>query len=69
MVAMARHAARRFERAAEDIHGRVVAAVRGTLSRDPTLVELAELSAYAAENGLENLCRLLFNLNEFAFVD
>jgi hypothetical protein len=31
--------------------------------------ELRRLTAFAEQNGLANLCRLLFNLNEFVFVD
>ena len=27
------------------------------------------VAAYAREHGLENACRVLFNLNEFSFVD
>ena len=35
----------------------------------PTPEEAAMLTAYAREHGLTNLCRVLFNLNEFSFVD
>ncbi len=37
--------------------------------RKATYRELEGLVQYAVEHGVENLCRLLFNLNEFAFVE
>lgn len=39
------------------------------IGRPPTDGEATQLSHFAEEHGLENLCRALFNLNEFAFVD
>jgi hypothetical protein len=42
---------------------------RLTLGRSPKLEERSLLAAYTRENGLENLCRLVFNSNEFLFVD
>jgi len=39
------------------------------VAREPTQQELAVLMAYTQKNGLENFCRLLFNSNEFMFVD
>jgi len=39
------------------------------LSRDPTAEELAVLTGYARQHGLANTCRVILNLNEFAFVD
>jgi hypothetical protein len=40
-----------------------------TLQRDPDAKEEAILKAYLAREGLENLCRLILNTNEFLFVD
>ncbi len=37
--------------------------------RPPTDRERAEFSAYAEKHGFENLCRVLFNVSEFVFVD
>ena len=37
--------------------------------RKATDRELEGLVQYTVEHGVENLCRLLFNLNEFAFVE
>lgn len=39
------------------------------LSRSPAPRELEQVVAYAREYGLPNACRLLFNLNEFIFID
>jgi hypothetical protein len=45
------------------------AAVRLALGRDPTELERESYSEYAGRYGIVNLCRLLFNTNEFLFVD
>jgi mono/diheme cytochrome c family protein/uncharacterized protein YdcH (DUF465 family) len=37
--------------------------------RKPDIFELDNLETYATEFGLENCCRVLFNLNEFLYVD
>ena len=37
--------------------------------RPPTRAEANDLSAYAQKHGLANLCRVLFNSNEFMFVN
>lgn len=47
----------------------VLAAMNLACGRPPTAEELAELVAYAQRHGLENLCRVIFNLNEFVFVN
>jgi hypothetical protein len=39
------------------------------LSRQPTPEEAQVIQRYAAEHGWENACRVMFNLNEFSFVD
>ena len=38
-------------------------------SSDLSARDLKELETFARVNGLPNLCRVLFNLNEFNFVD
>jgi mono/diheme cytochrome c family protein len=68
-VAMARHFAARVEGLAADDAGRVAAAVRLALGREPTAAERDALAAYATEHGLANACRVILNLNEFIFVD
>ena len=45
---------------------------KSAISSFPVVKETAEKSellAYAKQHGLENLCRLLYNLHEFVFVD
>jgi hypothetical protein len=37
--------------------------------RKPTESERSAFEPYIAEHGLANACRLVFNLNEFSFVD
>ncbi|MDX1928176.1 MAG: PSD1 and planctomycete cytochrome C domain-containing protein [Pirellulaceae bacterium] len=44
-------------------------AVQLALGREATAVELERFVRYADEHGLENFCRLLFNTNEFMFID
>ncbi|MFN7805993.1 MAG: PSD1 and planctomycete cytochrome C domain-containing protein [Planctomycetaceae bacterium] len=61
--------ARRLEQSGEPLELLVRQAVTESLGRPPAADDLAELVAYAREHGLANLCRLLFNLNEFVFVD
>ncbi|MFP6766062.1 MAG: PSD1 and planctomycete cytochrome C domain-containing protein [Planctomycetaceae bacterium] len=45
------------------------ASVRLVTGRDPTDVEQRAMQSYAEEHGLPNLCRVLFNMSEFVFVD
>jgi hypothetical protein len=47
----------------------VEAAMQLTLGRLPNEAESKELVAFADQHGLENLCRVLFNLNEFVFIN
>jgi hypothetical protein len=44
-------------------------AVRRILLREPTAEESAAFGGYAANHGLGGLCRVLFNSNEFLFVN
>ena len=48
---------------------RVARAVHWILGRKPAPEEVHELSDYATRHGLANLCRVLFNSNEFLFLD
>jgi hypothetical protein len=68
-IAMARHFASRLEKEADDL---LVQVKRGHLlvtSRDPAKEETGLLVKYAQSHGLENLCRALFNLSEFTYLD
>jgi len=44
-------------------------AVRRVFLREPTKDELRDFTAYAQQNGLAALCRVLLNSNEFLFVN
>jgi mono/diheme cytochrome c family protein len=69
VLTMASHLAERARRSSEDDVGRVSAAFRLALGRDSTATEKAALVEYEREHGLPAACRLILNLNEFAFVD
>jgi hypothetical protein len=69
MVRMSEHFAARVEREANDVPGRVTAAFHRAVGRMPSDEEREGLTAYANQFGLANTCRVIFNLNEFAFVD
>jgi hypothetical protein len=69
IVRQSRELARRLEGSSTDLRARVVAVYRLALGRDPRERELADLAAYSAKHGLANACRLLWNTNEFVFID
>jgi hypothetical protein len=64
-----RFAERVASEAGTDVDAQIRLAYRLALNRDPSSVEIRRLSGYAARNGMANACRLLFNSNEFVFVD
>ena len=68
-VAMARHFAERVEIGGGSIEAAVTRAFRLALARSPNAAELRSLTEFARQNGLANTCRVILNLNEFAFVD
>jgi hypothetical protein len=69
MVRMAEHFAARVEKQADGLPGQVKAACRLALGRVPTPEEERLLTELARKQGLPQMCRLLFNSNEFVFVD
>jgi len=69
IVRQSREFARRLERLQSDPRARLVAAYRRALGRDPSAEELDALAAYAAKHGLAHACLLLWNTNEFVFID
>jgi hypothetical protein len=70
MIRMSRHLAERVRQTAGgDEDSRVRSAVRLVLGRPATDAEMATYGIYTRKHGLENLCRLLLNTNEFLFVD
>jgi hypothetical protein len=68
-LSMSRHFARRLEQESQAGSDRIDLALRLIAGRPPTDRERAEFSAYAKQHGFENLCRVLFNVSEFVFVD
>jgi hypothetical protein len=69
MIVMAKHYAERLDKRGGDLAAKVDRACYECLGRRPSETERATLMRYSERNGLANLCRLLFNLNEFVFVD
>ena len=49
--------------------GRIEAAYELALGRSPSRAEARDLLDYAKKHGLPNLCRVIFNSNEFMFVN
>ncbi len=68
-VAMAKHFAARVAKEAATPPAQIDLAFRLALGRPPSTNEAEAMSGYVREHGLTNLCRLIFNLNEFNFVD
>ncbi len=68
-VRYAEHFAVRLDREASGVERSINEACEWTWGRLPDADEARELSAYAKQHGLANLCRLLFNSNEFVFVN
>jgi hypothetical protein len=69
IVRQAQHMARRIESELPDANARIDRACWLCLSRSATDPERETLAAYAAKYGLAAACRLLFNTNEFVFVE
>ncbi len=69
MLAMSKQFAAKLEQTDGDLSARVGRAYYEAVGQPPGAADLAGLAAYAREFGLANFCRVLFNLNEFAFVD
>jgi hypothetical protein len=69
MLTMAERFADQLQARDKEIDGQVRHAFSTALSRAPSETELRELTDFGRKDGLPNVCRLLFNLNEFNFVD
>jgi hypothetical protein len=69
LVRMAEHTAQRIAARDRTARSEVAAAIRWTLDRPPTTDEMQKLTEYTQTFGLTETCRLLFNLNEFVFID
>jgi hypothetical protein len=68
-VAMARHFAARLEKEAGDLAGQVRRGHFLVTGREPATEETDLMLSYARNHGLQNLCRALFNLSEFTYLD
>ncbi len=68
-VRYAEHFAARLESESTDRRGQIERAYELALGRPPSGAEAERLADYAAKYGLANACRVLFNCNEFLFVD
>jgi hypothetical protein len=69
MLRQAEFFAERLKRQAGTPEAQVDTAYRSALSRPPTVKERTAIASYVRKHGLESACRLLFNTNEFVFVD
>ena len=69
MAVMAKHFAKRLEARPGELSDRVERGFWEATGRKPGEAESKALTAHAVKHGLPSLCRLLFNLNEFAFAD
>jgi hypothetical protein len=69
MLTMADEFAANLGAQEKDLEAQVRRGFSRALSRAPTAAELNDLVEFARRNGLANTCRVLFNLNEFNFVD
>jgi hypothetical protein len=65
----AEHFARRLEQMSSNLDEQVAAACELALGRPPPAPEADALIEYARQHGLANLCRVIFNSNEFVFVN
>jgi hypothetical protein len=69
MLTMSRHFADRIAEEAVSLPDQVERAFALALGRSPEKSEREALTAYAEQHGLQNMCRVILNLNEFIFVD
>ena len=69
IVQQTAHFAERLREAGSDVPAQINRAHQLAFGRAATPGEIEMLTDYSARNGLENLARLIFNSNEFMFVD
>ena len=69
MLTQAKHFAERVQRESGDISAQVDRAHRLALGVAPSESRRIQLMEFARMNGMPYLCRVLFNLNAFSFVD
>ena len=66
---MAGQFAERIKKESKTLKGQIRRAHQLTTGRPPTAKEMTALHTYAQTHGLQNLCRVLFNLSEFTYLD
>src|SRR5438105_5360621 len=69
MVRQAEHFAERLRKESTEVAAQVERAYRLALGRPPSPEERSALGDFARKHGLPATCRLLFNANEFVFID
>jgi hypothetical protein len=69
MLTMSKHFAAKLNEESDDLESQIERGFFQALGRSPAEEERVMLTTHAQQNGLANTCRLLFNLNEFVFVD
>jgi mono/diheme cytochrome c family protein len=69
MLTMSKHFAAKLRMGNGELSGQVRRGFYEALGRAPSMEEAEDLTRYAREHGLVNFCRVLFNVNEFVFVD
>jgi mono/diheme cytochrome c family protein len=69
MLCMSKHFAEKLDQDGGSLPEKIERGFRRALNRRPAAEEKQMLVDYARQFGLANACRVLFNLNEFTFVD
>jgi hypothetical protein len=68
-LTMTKRFAQRLQQQATTLEEQVELAMQLIAQRNPDSVEFAELTQFAGQHGLDQLCRYLFNLSEFVYLD
>ena len=66
---MANRFASRIQKESKTLRGQIRRAHQLATGHPPTAKDIAMLEKYAQQHGLQNLCRVLFNLSEFTYLD
>jgi hypothetical protein len=69
IVRHSEHLAARLEQSSPDLPDQIEQAFWRVFGRAPTRDEAAAVEHYAKSHGLPNACRMLFNTNQFLFVE
>ena len=68
-LAMAKHFSARLTKEAEEVEDQIQLGHELLTGRKPSKEETQLLQQYVDKHGMDNLCRALFNLSEFTFLD